>query len=460
MSLASSRRGRAKSSDVSRDALADPSLHRARRQRLLNTLGDGVLILPTAPETRRNGDVHNEYRPGSDMLYLTGFPEPAAVLVAWRLDRRRHKAILFVRPKDRTREIWDGRRYGTRGCKQRFGVDEARSIEDLWTDLPGLLSNDGTVLHTFGVDGSFDQRLFSVFRDLAARRKKSRSPAHPVLKDPGPALAAQRLVKDAVEIAAMRRAAEVTCAGHVAAMTGTRPGMYEYESQALVEAAFRVAGSSRNGYPSIVASGANACVLHYHENDRRMRSGDLLLIDAGAEVDGMTGDVTRTFPVGGVFTEPQKAVYRVVLRAQLAGIRACKPGAAWDAPHRACVRALTKGLIELGVLRGDPKALIKAGAYRPYYMHGTSHWLGRDVHDVGGYEDERGSQALMPAGAVLTVEPGLYFASDSRDVAKELRGIGVRIEDDVLVTKRGPEVLTAAAPKSIRDVEALMRGAR
>ncbi|MEC9046814.1 MAG: aminopeptidase P N-terminal domain-containing protein [Planctomycetota bacterium] len=445
---------------MSRDALPDPSLHRARRQRLLNTLGDGVLILSTAPETRRNGDVHNEYRPGSDMLYLTGFPEPAAVLVAWRLDRRRHKAILFVRPKDRTREIWDGRRYGTRDCKRRFGVDEARSIEDLWTDLPDLLSNDGKVLHTFGVDEGFDARLFSVFRVLSARRRKSRAPAHPVLMDPSPALAAQRLVKDAAELAAMRRAAEVTCAGHVAAMTGTRPGMYEYQAQALLEAAFRDAGSPRNGYPSIVASGANACVLHYHENDRKMRSGDLLLIDAGAEVDGMTGDVTRTFPVDGAFTATQRAVYAVVLRAQLAGIRACKAGAPWDAPHRACVRSLTRGLVELGVLRGDPATLVKSGAFRPYYMHGTSHWLGRDVHDVGGYEDERGRPAPMPAGAVLTVEPGLYFARDDKSVQKELRGIGVRIEDDILVTKRRPEVLTAAAPKSIRDVEALMRGAR
>jgi len=391
------------------------------------------------------------------MLYLTGFPEPEAVLVAWRLNQRRHRAVLFVRPKDRTRETWDGRRYGVRGAQQRFGVDEARPIEELWSALGELVDNDGAVFHTFGQDERFDARLFEVFRTICQRRRRARLPAHPTLRDPAPALAAQRLVKDAIELASMRRAAEVTCAGHVAAMKATRPGKFEYEAQAALERSFRAAGSPRNGYPSIVASGANACVLHYHENDRRMRSGDLLLIDAGAEIEGVTGDVTRTFPVNGTFSAPQRAVYGVVLRAQLAGIRACKVGAAWDAAHRACVRSLTRGLVDLGVLRGDPARLVKEQAYRPYYMHGTSHWLGRDVHDVGGYEEPSGKPARLPAGAVLTVEPGLYFGASDRSVRRELRGVGVRIEDDVLVTEAGPEVLTDAAPKSIRDIEALMQ---
>ncbi|MGC6488494.1 MAG: aminopeptidase P N-terminal domain-containing protein [Planctomycetota bacterium] len=445
---------------MSRDARPDPSLHRARRQRLLNALGDGVLILPTAPEATRNSDVHHEYRPGSDMHYLTGFPEPEAVLVAWRVNARRHRAVLFVRPKDPTRETWDGRRFGVRGAQKRFGVDEARSIAELWSDLPELVDNNGVLFHTFGQDARFDARLFDVFRAVTQRRRRARLAAHPVLQDPAPALASQRLVKDAAELSSMRRAAAVTCAGHVAAMRATRPGRFEYEAQAALERAFRVAGSPRNGYPSIVASGANACVLHYHENDRRMRSGDLLLIDAGAEVEGLTGDVTRTFPVNGAFSPAQRAVYAVVLRAQLAGIRACRAGAAWSGVHRACVRWLTKGLVELGVLRGDHAKLVKDQAFHPYYMHGTSHWLGRDVHDVGGYEDADGKPARLPAGAVLTVEPGLYFRADDRTVAKELRGIGVRIEDDVLVTDAGPEVLTAGAPKSIRDIEALMSAAR
>jgi Xaa-Pro aminopeptidase len=437
--------------------MPDPSLHRARRQRLLNALGDGVLIVPTAREAARNGDVHHEYRPGSDLMYLTGFGEPDAVLVAWRIDRRRHRAVLFVRERDSVREIWDGVRCGTRAVRKRYGVDEGRPIASLWEDLPALVSNDGAVFHTFGQDAAFDARLFDAFRVTTQRRRRARLPAHPVLRDPAPVIASQRLVKDRVELAAMRRAAEVTCAGHLAAMQATSPGMYEYESQAALEVAFRSAGSPRNGYPSIVASGANACVLHYHENDRRMRDGDLLLIDAGAEVDGLTADVTRTFPVNGRFSSAQAAVYKVVLRAQLAGIRACKVGAPWDAAHRACIRSLTRGLVELGVLRGEPKALIKANKFHPYYMHGTSHWLGRDVHDVGGYEEPDGAAAKLPAGSVLTVEPGLYFGKNDQTVPAELRGIGIRIEDDVLVTAAGPEVLTAAAPKTVREVEAAMR---
>lgn len=442
---------------MSRDAQFDPSLHRLRRQRLLNALGDGLLVLPTGREARRNGDVLHEYRPGSDLLYLTGFPEPDAVLVAWRLDHRRHRAVLFVRERDREREIWDGARFGTRGARQRFGLDEGRPIGDLWRDLVDLVDNDGTVFHTFGRDAGFDAQLFDVFGKIARSRRKARLPEHPTLRDPSPELGAQRLVKDASEIDALRRAARITSAGHVAAMRATRPGMFEYQSQAELERTFRGAGSPRNGYPSIVASGPNACILHYHENDRRMRDGDLLLIDAGAEIDGLTADVTRTFPVNGTFSEAQAAVYRVVLRAQQAGIRACKAGAAWDSAHRACVRSLTRGLVELGVLRGKVPALVKAQKFRPYYMHGTSHWLGRDVHDVGGYEDERGKAAPLPVGAVLTVEPGLYFGKSDRSVPEELRGIGIRIEDDVLVTEDGPEVLTADAPKSIREIEDVMR---
>ncbi len=442
---------------MSRDALQDPSLHRARRQRLLNALGDGVLIVPSAPEAARNGDVHHEYRPSSDLMYLTGFGEPESVLVAWRVDRRRHHAVLFVRERDRVREIWDGARCGTRAVRKRYGVDEGRPIGSLWTDLPDLVHNDGTVFHTFGQDAGFDARMFDVFRTTAQRRRRARLPAHPVLRDPGPTIASQRLVTDKAELAAMRRAAEVTCAGHVAAMQATRPGMYEYESQAAMEAVFRGEGSPRNGYPSIVASGANACVLHYHENDRRMRDGDLLLIDAGAEVDGLTADVTRTFPVNGRFSPAQAAVYRVVLRAQQAGIRACKVGAPWDAAHHACIRSLTRGLVELGVLRGKPKALIDAKKFHPYYMHGTSHWLGRDVHDVGGYEEVDGAAAPLLKGAVLTVEPGLYFGRSDRTVPAELRGIGIRIEDDVLVTAAGPQILTSAAPKTVREIEAAMR---
>lgn len=438
---------------MSRDTNVDPALHKGRRNRLVETLGDGLLLLPTANEVSRNGDVSFEFRPGSDFHYLTGFPEPGAVLAIWRTGRNRHRSILFVRPRDSEREIWDGRRHGTAGAKHKFGVDAAYPITELWQRLPELLQPHRRMFWRLGADADLDRRLLACFAAIAQDKRRRQPPAHPAIEDPIPALAAQRLVKDAAELTAMRRAAAVTVAGHTAAMAAARPGLHEYEIQAALEGEFRCAGSPRNGYPSIVASGPNACILHYHENDRRMRAGDLLLIDAGAEVGGLTADVTRTFPVSGTFSAAQAAVYRVVLRAQAAGIRACKPGAAWSAPHKACLRALTRGLVELGVLRGDVAKLVSKAAFKPWYMHGTSHWLGRDVHDVGAYEGTDGKPEPMPRGAVLTVEPGLYFDRRDTRVPAELRGIGVRIEDDVLVDRSGPVVLTAAAPKSIADVE-------
>lgn len=414
------------------------------------------MLLPTAATASRNGDVHHEYRPGSDFHYLTGFPEPESVLVAWRLNQRSHHAILFVRERDREREIWDGHRYGTSGVKT-FGADEGRAIGDLWKSLIELVPLHGRLFHTLSADTAFDRKLMAAFARARMQHRRTLLPAHPTISDPGPALAQERLTKDRAELVSLRNAAALTVKGHIEAMRATRPGMYEYESQAALEAAFRSGGSPRNGYPSIVASGPNACVLHYHENSRRMRAGDLLLIDAGAEVHGCTADVTRTFPVGGKFTEAQAAVYRVVLRAQAAGIRACKAGARWDSAHRACLRSLTKGLVDLGVLHGNVARLVKQSAFKPWYMHGTSHWLGRDVHDVGGYQSLDGVVATMPVGSVLTVEPGLYFGKRDKRVPAALRGIGVRIEDDILVTKNGPEVLTEAAPKSIAAIERLMQ---
>ncbi len=443
---------------MSRDAILDPSLHRQRRNQLCERLGDGLLLLPTAPETLRNGDVHHEFRPGSDFHFLTGFPEPEAVLVAWRTGRNRHRSVLFVRPRDPAREVWDGRRHGVNGARSRFGVDEARPIGEFWRSLPGLLDGHERLFHRLGADAEFDRRLLEVFAARQQRLRRRQPPAHPALIDPLPAIAAMRLQKDSAELDAMRVAAAITSAGHVAAMQATRPGLHEYEVQAVLEAEFRRLGSPRNGYASIVASGPNACILHYHDNDRRMRAGDLLLIDAGAEFAGSTGDVTRTFPVSGKFTPAQAAVYRVVLRAQLAGIRACRAGAASDAAHRVVVRQLTRGLVELGVLRGSLATLLRKQAFRPWYMHGTSHWLGRDVHDVGAYQKADGKVAPLPVGAVLTIEPGLYFDPKDRKVPAALRGIGIRIEDDVLVTQQGPEVLTAAVPKTIAAVEAACAG--
>lgn len=438
---------------MSRDATTDIALHRRRRQKLLDQLGDGILLLPTAPEQIRNSDVHQDFRPGSDFHFLTGFPEPESVLVAWRTKVGKHKAVLFVRPRDAAREIWDGKRHGVKGAVKTFGADESHPIAEFWNKLPELLGGHRTVFHRFAADRRFDERLLDTFARTAASKKREQ-PAHPTVVDPMPALWAMRLVKDEQELAVLRRATDATCAGHVAAMQFAKPGMHEYDVQAAVEAAFRMGGSARNGYGSIVASGANACVLHYHENDRKMKAGDLLLVDAGAEIEGVTGDVTRTFPVSGKFTSAQREVYEVVLRAQLAAIAAVRPGAAWDAPHKTVLKELTRGLVELGVLKGDVAKLLKQAAFKPWYMHGTSHWLGRDVHDVGSYQDAAGTPAKLRPGMVLTIEPGLYFGEKDKKVPAQYRGIGIRIEDDVLVTARGREVLTASAPKTIAEIEA------
>ncbi len=280
-------------------------------------------------------------------------------------------------------------------------------------------------------------------------------PAHPVLEDPGPAIAALRQVKEPAEIEVLRHAANVSAEAHVAAMRAARAGMREYQVQEVLEGVFRTHGSRRNGYDSIVASGANACILHYTENDRALRNGEFVLLDAGAEFDMYTADITRTWPVSGQFGDAQRAVYEVVLRAQKAAIRTVRAGRAWDAAHEAAKRWLTRGLVELGVLRGDVARLVKKEAFKPWFMHGTSHWLGMDVHDVGRYEDADGKPVKLAPGMVLTVEPGLYFDTRDRSVPKELRGLGVRIEDDVLVTRNGCDVLTAACPKEVRELEAV-----
>jgi Xaa-Pro aminopeptidase len=429
-------------------------VHAARRQRLMRALGDGVLVLPTAPHRLRNGDTHHEFRPGSDFWWLTGFEEPEALLLLDRRSGRDLRFTLFVRPRDPEREIWDGRRAGVHGARSRFGADAAFPIGELGKQLPELLAGAPRIFHGLAREPELDAKLLAALQHNADRARRSAPPLHPPLVDPQPVLAALRVVKDADEVARLERAAAITAAGHRAAMAAARPGAAEYEVQAEVERTFRAGGARRCGYGSIVASGANACILHYVENDRRMRAGELLLVDAGAEYGMYTADITRTFPVSGRFTEPQRAVYEVVLRAQLAAIRAARPGAPWNAPHAVATKALTRGLLELGVLRGDPARLWKKQAFRRWYMHGTSHWLGMDVHDAGSYQDARGKPVPLRAGMVLTVEPGLYFGPRDPKVPAELRGIGVRIEDDVLVTRGGNRVLTAAAPKSVAEVEA------
>ncbi len=430
---------------------------RARRQRLLDRLGDGLLLLPTAKLQIRNGDVFHSFRPDSDFYYLTGLEEPEALLAAHRIGAGRHHAILFVRPRDPEREIWDGPRLGPVGARRKLGVDEARPLSEVYTRIEELLGGAIRLFHRLGEDEALDRSLATVFERIALQKYRGNPAAHPAIEDPRPAIAEQRLIKDRYEIAALEKAASIAAAGHLRAMREAAPGMMEYELQAELEAEFRRRGSRRNGYDSIVASGSNACILHYISNDRRMKGGDLVLVDAGAEADYYTADITRSFPVSGSFSEAQSEVYGVVLRAQKAAIRAVGPGKLWNAPHRAAIRAIVDGLLELGILKGKRKTHIDKQTYRRWFMHGTSHWLGMDVHDAGGYLEPDGKPRRLRPGMVLTVEPGLYFGRKDGRVKKKYRGIGIRIEDDVLVTRGGSRVLTTAAPKEIRDIEALSK---
>jgi Xaa-Pro aminopeptidase len=426
---------------------------RERRQRLLDRLGDGLLLLPTAKLHLRNGDVFHTFRPDSDFYYLTGLEEPEAFLAAYRSGRRRHHAILFVRPRDPEREIWDGPRLGPSRARRKLGVEEARPTSDLYTRVEELLGSCPRFFYRLGEDDVMDRALATVFERIAVRNYRGNPSAHPPIVDPRPEIAEERLIKDRHEIEALEKAAAIAAAGHRRAMSVVASGMMEYELQAELEAEFRRRGSKRNGYDSIVASGENACILHYVSNSRKMRAGDAVLLDAGAEADYYTADITRCFPVSGKFTEAQAEVYGVVLRAQKAAIRAVGPGKLWNAPHRAAVRAIVSGLLRLRILKGKPSALIKKETYRRWFMHGTSHWLGMDVHDAGGYLDANGKPRRLRAGMVLTIEPGLYFGAKDRRVPKKYRGIGIRIEDDVLVTRGGSRVLTTAAPKEIREIE-------
>ncbi|MBK8979391.1 MAG: aminopeptidase P N-terminal domain-containing protein [Planctomycetes bacterium] len=429
-----------------------------RRRRLLAKLGDGLLLLRSGGEQIRNGDVTWSFRPGSDFYYLTGFPEPDAILCCHRERVRGRdvvRTVLFVRPRDKLQEIWHGRRVGAQRAGKLFGLDEARPIDEFWTALPELLAPHRRLYVRLGDDAEFDRRLLATCAASAFTLRKRNVPRHPELVDPTPALADLRVIKEAAEITAMEQAAELTSRAHVAAMLAARPGLHEYEIQQVLEGVFRAAGSRRNGYDSIVASGSNACILHYTENDRKLRGGELLLLDAGTECGMYTADITRTWPVDGTFTNAQAAVYDVVLKAQLAAIRQVRPGRPWDAIHKTAVRVLTQGLVELGVLRarrGGLRKLIADEAYKPFYMHGTGHWLGLDVHDAGAYYDAAGKPLRFRPGMVITVEPGLYFDPSDRKLPSELRGIGVRIEDDVLVTRGDPRVLTASCPKTRRDL--------
>jgi Xaa-Pro aminopeptidase len=462
-----------------------------RRQRFAETLGDGLAIIPGQAEAVRNSDVRYEFRQDSDFFFLTGFEEPDAVAVL-NPSHAKERYVLFVRPRDREMEIWNGRRAGVEGAVAGYGADAAYPIGELEQRLREYVIGRPAIFYRLG-NSAWDGKVTRLLEQSRALQTRGYlAPAR--IEDPGPILHELRLRRSPAELERQRRACAISREGHTEAMRYARPGVHEYEVQAALEFVFRVGGSPRNGYPSIVASGPNACILHYTENARRLEDGDLLLIDAGAEYGYHTADITRTFPVNGRFTAPQRAIYELVLRAQLAAIEAARPGQRYEAMHEAARRVLAEGLVALKCLPRGVAESLAMHHYREFYMHGTGHWVGMDVHDVGAYRVQRASRVLEP-GMVVTVEPGLYFDPERETatfwlreyseeemwerryrlglapakkleeeekakaekvvhpIPAEFRGLGVRIEDDVLITPDGGEVLTAGTPKTVEEIE-------
>jgi Xaa-Pro aminopeptidase len=427
-----------------------------RRRQLMRMMGrDGIAILPAASVKQRNNDVEYHYRQDSDFQYLTGFDEPESVAVLVP-GRPQGEFVMFVRDRDPARETWDGARAGPDGAEADYGADHGFPIEDIDEILPGLLERCTRVYYTMGVNPDFDQRVFGWVNGLRAQAKKGlHTPQEFVALDH--LLHEMRLFKSRPELDTMRRAAVIAATAHRRAMKLAAPGRMEYEVMAEILHEFHGNRADISYYP-IVGSGPNACVLHYHANDRQMKDGDLLLIDAGCEYDYYASDITRTFPVNGRFSAAQRAVYEVVLAAQDAAIEKSRPGNHWNEPHEAAVRTITQGLTKLGLLKGKVPKLIKDEAYKKFFMHRTGHWLGMDVHDVGEYKvgDE---WRLLEPGMVMTVEPGIYIPPGTKGVPREFQGIGIRIEDDVAVTKGDPEVLTDGVPIDPDEIERLVQSA-
>ncbi len=434
------------------------NLYQQNRKRfeVLMTLDECVAIIPTNTVKMRNHDCDFRFRPDSDFWYLTGFAEPGCVLVLIpgeeESDDKVGKSVLFLRESNKEMEIWNGKRLGLEAAPEALGVDEAYNIEDLWTKLPELLVGHPRILYRLGMDDAMDLQFNQMIKGLRGRARKGIEPPVEIV-DGHHSLHEMRLHKSEQEIELMRKAAAITAEAHVAAMAAARDGMNEYEIDALLDYTFRKNGANGPAYSTIVAGGSNACILHYVENDQPLKDGELVLIDAGAEYKCYACDVTRTFPVSGTFSDPQRAIYDVVLRAQEAAVAAVKPGVPTDSIHEVSLNNLVDGLIELGLIEGPREKAIEDKTFRDFFMHGTSHWLGLDVHDCGSYAEDGESRDLEP-GMVLTIEPGLYVDPNNQDVDAKWRGIGVRIEDDILVTEEGHENLTAAVPKSVEAVEA------
>jgi Xaa-Pro aminopeptidase len=431
-----------------------PAVYAARRARLAQAMQSGIAVVPTAPERIRNRDTHFPFRFDSHFWYLTGFPEPEAVLVLVAGEAPR--SVLFCRERSEERETWEGFRYGPERARERFGVDAAFPIAALDEEMTKLLADQPALHYPIGADAGWDARAM---KWLNAVREKARAgiAAPERVHDVRALVDEMRLVKEADEVAIMRAAAAISSAAHCRAMQSTRPGRLEHEVEAELLYEFRRGGAQFPAYWPIVAGGANACVLHYVFNNAELRDGDLLLIDAGCELQGYASDITRTFPVNGRFSAPQRDLYQLVLAAQDAAMAAVRPGRTWNEPHDAAVRVLAQGMIDLRLLEGPLDAVLEKESYKRFYMHRTGHWLGLDVHDAGDYKRSGAWRALVP-GMTLTVEPGIYVRA-ATDVPQAFHDIGIRIEDDVLVTEGACEVLTAAAPKAIDQIEALMRSA-
>lgn len=416
---------------------------------------NSVAVIPGGHEVRRNGDTDFEFRQDSDFFYLTGINEPDCVAVI-APSHPTHQYILFVRPRRREEEIWTGLRIGVEGAVREFGADAAYDIAALDQLLPRYLAEAETLCYRFGLHENFDQRIIRTLRQL---REMVRSGVYGpgTIVDPSFIIHEMRLRKNETELGLLRRAASISAAGHVAAMQQCRPGMHEYELEAIVEYTFRRAGATGPAYPSIVGAGFNTTILHYNTNQERIADGDLVLIDAGAEYGGFAGDITRTFPANGRFTRAQQAVYEAVLHANQEVIRSARPGVSFMALHELAVRVVASSLVDLGLLAGSATEAIESGSYRKFFMHRTGHWLGMDVHDVGRYKTHEDWRILEP-GMVFTVEPGIYIAAGTAGVPEEFYNIGIRIEDDVVITADGCEVLTGEAPKDVAGIEALMSG--
>lgn len=427
-----------------------------RRTRLMEQMTPGAIaIIPSATEVLRNNDVHYPFRQNSDFQYLTGFGEPDALAVLMP-GREQGEYLLFVRDKDKHREIWDGYRAGPEGAVSEYGADDAFPVDDIDDILPGLMEGKTRVYAHMGVDSGFDHQLMAWLNQIRSKVRQGAVPPDD-FSDISHLLHDMRLMKSKQEIAIMRDAAELSARAHMRLMTTCKPGMWEYQLQSEFEHFCATGGSEGQAYSPIIGGGKNACVLHYVTNREKLQDGDLVLIDAGCELQCYAADITRTFPVNGRFSEPQRAIYDLVLAAERAAIEAVKPGAHWNEAHEAVLQVLTEGLVTLGLLSGDVEQLIKEEAYQEFFMHRTGHWLGMDVHDVGDYK-VGGEWRVLEPGMVMTVEPGIYISPNNTDVEEKWRGIGVRIEDNVVVTKEGCEVLTEAVIKDPDDIEALMNG--